>query len=153
MDASTLGASDVLTFNGSSETNGSYNIVAGAGNDVLTGGSGKDHFDLSAGGTDTVTGGGGADTITAGGSDTFVYSAVSNSTSVNFDQISALDFGNDAFRVSSIAAVTGVDAEVHGSLSTATFDANLASAPDRWRPTTRFSCRRTAERWPDTCSW
>jgi VCBS repeat-containing protein len=63
--ADTLGAGDALTFNGAAETNGSFVINSGAGNDVLTGGDGNDTFRPGTG-NDTVHAGGGADTINMG---------------------------------------------------------------------------------------
>jgi Ca2+-binding RTX toxin-like protein len=63
VNAATLGASDQLIFNGSAETDGSFVITGGAGNDVLTGGAGNDIFHLAHGGDDTVQGGAGNDTI------------------------------------------------------------------------------------------
>ncbi len=67
VDASALGASDALVFDGSAETNGSFAVTGGAGNDTLTGGAGNDLFDLSHGGNDTVKGGAGNDTISFDG--------------------------------------------------------------------------------------
>ena len=61
-----LGAGDHLTFDGSAETDGKFYIVAGAGDDTLTGGARHDVFDLSHGGSDTVHGGGGNDTFMLG---------------------------------------------------------------------------------------
>ncbi|HEX3675679.1 MAG TPA: calcium-binding protein [Rhizomicrobium sp.] len=63
VNASALGASDQLIFNGSAETDGSFVITGGAGNDVLTGGAGNDIFHLADGGDDTVQGGAGNDII------------------------------------------------------------------------------------------
>ncbi|HEV2561022.1 MAG TPA: calcium-binding protein [Rhizomicrobium sp.] len=74
VDASALGASNTLNFNGSLETDGSFAITGGAGNDVLkdgagndvlSGGAGNDSFTL-CGGNDTVSGGDGNDTINFG---------------------------------------------------------------------------------------
>jgi hypothetical protein len=65
--AGTLGAGDTLTFDGSAETDGKYTIIAGAGDDTLTGGAKADVFDLSHGGIDTVHGGAGTDTFLMGG--------------------------------------------------------------------------------------
>ena len=54
-----LGSGNTLTFDGSAELDGKYYIIAGAGNDTITGGNRHDVFDLTKGGTDTVHGGGG----------------------------------------------------------------------------------------------
>lgn len=62
-----LGASDVLTFNGAAETNGTFSFTGGAGNDVLTGGAGADSFSLIYGGNDTAKGGAGNDTFILAG--------------------------------------------------------------------------------------
>jgi hypothetical protein len=129
VDASAL-ISTGLTFNGSGETDGSFAFLGGAGNDVLVGGAKADTFDLSHGGTDSAQGGG-ADLFTASAHDTFIYGVVSDSTSVNYDTIGQLDFGTDLFRVSTIGAVTGIDAAIAtGALSTATFDSDLAAGVD-----------------------
>ncbi|MBV9993030.1 MAG: VCBS domain-containing protein [Alphaproteobacteria bacterium] len=56
-----------LTFDGSAETDGSFVINAGGGDDTLTGGALADIF-RTGGGTDTVHGGGGDDVINVGGS-------------------------------------------------------------------------------------
>jgi Ca2+-binding RTX toxin-like protein len=130
LDGSALGAGDAMTVDASALTGTGMDLIGGAGNDVLVGGTLSDHFDLSHGGTDTITGGGGADTIAAAtaGNDTFVYTAVGNSTSAVYDTISNVDFGSDLFKVSTIGAVAGIDTAVTtGALSTATFDTNLAA--------------------------
>lgn len=57
VDASGLSANMPLFFDGSAVTQGLLTIVGGQGNDVLTGGTDADTFDLSQGGDDTVTGG------------------------------------------------------------------------------------------------
>ena len=62
VNAASLAALEVLSFNGAAETNGSFTIVAGAANDSLTGGSGND----------VLNGGSGADSMTGGiGNDTY----------------------------------------------------------------------------------
>ncbi|HEV2561861.1 MAG TPA: calcium-binding protein [Rhizomicrobium sp.] len=129
VNGSTLGAADVLTFNGAAEINGKFTITGGAGNDVLTGGAGNDVITGGAG-NNMLKGGGGADTITAGsGADVFVYSAVSDSTGVNHDIVKGFDASADKFDLT--FAVTGIGAAISsGTLSTSTFDANLASAVD-----------------------
>ena len=74
-----------------------------------------------------ITGGGGGDLlIGGGGNDTYVYIAVTDSTGVGYDTINYLDGDRDKFDFS--FAVTGVDGTVSaGSLSTVTFDSDLAA--------------------------
>ncbi|GEM_PF-657232 len=67
VDASNLTATDTLTFDGSAELDGNFDITDGAGDDVLTGGAQGDTFKLEKGGIDTVHGGGGDDTVFAFG--------------------------------------------------------------------------------------
>jgi hypothetical protein len=70
VDASALTSSNTLGFNGSFETNGSFNFIAGAGTASLSGGSGNDTFDL------TRVGGGHLFEINGrGGDDTFLFDA------------------------------------------------------------------------------
>jgi len=66
VDGSALKAGDVLIFDGSVETDGRFALLGGAGNDVLTGGAGADHFDLTKGGNDIANGGDGDDTFDFG---------------------------------------------------------------------------------------
>jgi len=100
VDASALGTSDALFFNGTRETNGHFNFVSGLGADELTGGA------LS---------------------DTFTYGGAADSSSSTYDTIHHFDFNSDLFDLP--AAVTGIDAEVHGGqLDAASFDGDLASA-------------------------
>ncbi len=66
VNGSQLGAADTLTLDGSAESDGSFNLIGGLGNDILTGGAQADAFDLSIGGRDTLVAGGGDDTITMG---------------------------------------------------------------------------------------
>jgi Ca2+-binding RTX toxin-like protein len=65
--ATNLGAGDTLSFNGSAETDGTYYLQGGAGNDTLTGGSQSDQFDLTKGGSDIASGGNGNETFFVGG--------------------------------------------------------------------------------------
>jgi Ca2+-binding RTX toxin-like protein len=107
---------------------GNDRMSGGAGNDVMNGDNGDDHMSGGAG-HDTMNGGGGADNMNGGGgADTFVFDAVSDSTSTTFDTIHGFDpHHGDNFDLP--FAVTGVDAAInHGSLSLATFDADLSAA-------------------------
>jgi Ca2+-binding RTX toxin-like protein len=61
-----LGSSEKLTFNGAAETDGSFTVNGGAGNDSITGGARDDIFDLSSGGNDIVKGGNGNDIFNMG---------------------------------------------------------------------------------------
>ncbi len=128
VDGTALTASDTLTFNGAKELDGKFDILGGAGNDVLTGGAGNDTIDAGLG-SNIVTGGAGSDTITVGsGTDTLVYTGKAQSTGATFDIVNAFDFAsNDHFDVTS--AVTGIDSEVtSGQLRTASFDSDLGTA-------------------------
>jgi len=99
VDASALGASNHLVFDGSAETDGHFNILSGKGGDVLTGGA------LS---------------------DTFTYASAADSTSTTYDTIHNIDFSLDRLNVG--GSITKIDATAHHTLSAATFDANLAGA-------------------------
>jgi hypothetical protein len=85
VDASTLRSDETLTFNGSVETNGTFRVFGGAGNDVITGGHGNDIL-VGALGADTLTGG--------GGNDTFLYRSVAESTPSGRDGIQDFSLGD-----------------------------------------------------------
>ena len=128
VDASTLGATDSLTFNGSAETDGKFVIIGGAGIDTLTGGKGADTI-TGGSGADKITGGGGADSLTGGaGADTFIYKAASDSTSTKYDTITGFDATSD--KIDTWFKVTGVNtALTTGALNSGTnFNANLKTA-------------------------
>jgi Ca2+-binding RTX toxin-like protein len=76
---------------------------------------------------DFLGGGDGADTFTGGGGgDSFTYDAASQSTGATYDRITDFSAASDFFDV--FVEVDGVEAAVTtGSLSKATFDADLAS--------------------------
>src|SRR5581483_9668191 len=61
VDGSLLGATKFMKFSGSHETDGSFDLIGGAGDDTLVGGRRHDIFDLSHGGSDHANGCGGAD--------------------------------------------------------------------------------------------
>ena len=103
IDGSALSASNVLTFSGAAETNGHFIIIGGKGADNLTGGA------LS---------------------DTFTYTSAAQSTSTHYDTITGFNFSKDIFDTpGSAGTIKGINTAVKsGSLSTASFDANLKSA-------------------------
>ncbi|HEY0044639.1 MAG TPA: VCBS domain-containing protein [Allosphingosinicella sp.] len=79
--AQSLQANELLAFNGSAETNGSFNVKGGRGADTITGGAGAD----------VIWGNLGADTLRGGaGNDSFVYQSTAESTAAARDLI--LDF-------------------------------------------------------------
>jgi len=124
-----LGASDSFVFDGSHDTSGgTLSISGGAGNDNLTGGWANDV--IKAGdGTNTITGGGGSDILSGGaGADTFVYNAVSDSTSTGYDRITTFNANADFFHLNGMS-VTGIDTAITSGLlqGGAHFDANLAT--------------------------
>ena len=115
----TVDASAVVTFafDGSAETNGSFVLIGGTGDDELTGGAGNDTF----------TGGDGADTMAGGGgSDMFAYTAVSQSTSTTHDSITDFAAAADTFSFGGI--VTGFDGTISGSVSSGSFDSDIGNA-------------------------
>ena len=61
IDASDLAAGDNLTLDGSAETNGSFDVIAGAGNDTIRGGAGADsvEFETNFNANDFFNGGAG----------------------------------------------------------------------------------------------
>ena len=88
----TFDASAVNTFffDGSAETDGSFVVIGGAGEDTLTGGAGAD----------SITGGAAADALAGGGgADVFHYGAGSDSTTAAMDTIADFDAGSDAFQL------------------------------------------------------
>jgi hypothetical protein len=97
IDATSLRAGERLNFDGSAETDGSFRIFGGRGNDVLIGGAGND----------IIRGGGAGDTIYGGGgNDTFVFRSIEDSNSSSVDGIQDFSLG-DVFDVSQIDAILG----------------------------------------------
>jgi serralysin len=120
VNAAGLRAGETLVFNGSAETDGFFRILSGKGNDTITGGAANDYIHGS-GGADTITGGGGADT--------YFYRFVADSTGPNFDTIVGFDYRVDVIDLP--GTVTGWSGQVsQGTLSSGTFDADLAAAVD-----------------------
>jgi Ca2+-binding RTX toxin-like protein len=114
----TLGSGNSVVFNGSAETNGAFAMQGGAGSDTLTGGTGND----------VLTGNAGADILTGNaGVDRFVYTGVTQSTSSTYDTINGYVAASDLIDLNVV--VTAIDAAISsGTLSTATFDVDLATA-------------------------
>ncbi|WP_242185907.1 peroxidase family protein [Sphingomonas sp. CARO-RG-8B-R24-01] len=117
------GNADTYDFTGITLT-GIGSINGGAGNDIITGSAGND----------TIVGGAGADTLRGGGgSNRFVYNAVSESTGTNtgtnYDFLADFDFAKDKIVLPGAVDVwnTYRPTITSGTLSTATFNANLAA--------------------------
>ncbi len=102
VNASSLGASQSLSFDASAEATGRLRLLGGAGADALTGGANADLL-FGAGGADTLRGGGGADT--------FQYRATSDSTLAGSDTILDFQSGLDKVDLSLIDANSGLDGD------------------------------------------
>jgi hypothetical protein len=90
-----LAANEVLTIDGSAETDGFFRLIGGAGADVLIGGAGNDQ----------LFGGLGADALTGGtGADTFFYTLTTQSTAASRDTLSGFSSG-DQIDLSAIDAI------------------------------------------------
>jgi Ca2+-binding RTX toxin-like protein len=126
VDASTLGAADTLTFDGSAETDGSFDLIGGAGDDVLTGGAGNDGFNLTQGGNDTAHGGAGNDTFSFGAAftaaDTVDGGANSDTISLNGDYSAGLTLG-----ATTITSIENIVVQGGHDYNLTTDDANVAS--------------------------
>jgi Ca2+-binding RTX toxin-like protein len=95
VNGNSLGAGQSLSFDGSAETAGFFDLIGGAGGDRLVGG----------GAGDRLTGGGGADTLRGGaGGDTFRYFATSDSAVGSADRIEDFSFGSDLIHLGAIDA-------------------------------------------------
>jgi hypothetical protein len=96
VSANNLKASETLTFNGAAETNGSFRIFSGAGNDSIIGSQNGDEI-FGGAGADLVTGGAGGDTFYGGaGADTFIVNDWSHSSySAVWDRIADFQTGVD----------------------------------------------------------
>jgi Ca2+-binding RTX toxin-like protein len=110
IDAS--GSADSLTWNGSAETNGSFEITGGSAADTLIGGAGND----------TIYGGGGADVISSGLGSDQLYGGAGNDT---FSGSSA-DLDGDTiadFAIGDSIIITGEDlTALDGTTASSTLD-------------------------------
>ncbi|MDB5721113.1 MAG: hypothetical protein JWP15_1731 [Alphaproteobacteria bacterium] len=117
VNAAALGADESVRFDGHLESNGSFRILSGAGDDTLIG---------SAQG-DLIYGGLGADRLTGGaGADTYLYHSAAESTSTGYDIITGFDYREDRIDVPGGGSRSFSQAGT-GALSTASFDADLSS--------------------------
>lgn len=115
-----LTAGDTLIANAAAETDGSYYIGGGAGDDVLIGGQAGNTFYGNAG----------KDKMTAGaGSDMFRYLSAGESSGATHDVITGFNAAHDTFDLP--VTVSGIDAALTtGALNGGQFDSNLAAAVD-----------------------
>ena len=106
IQANTLRAGETLTFNGAFETDGSFKIFSGAGDDFIAGSQNADEI-WGRAGNDVIIGFGGADLLRGGaGNDTFSYVAIADSAPGARDQI--LDFAaGDTIGLAALASNTG----------------------------------------------
>jgi Ca2+-binding RTX toxin-like protein len=139
VDAFNLTGTEKLVFDGSAETNGSFKVFGGPGDNKLIGGakndmlSGSDGNDVlkGGGGDDVLNGYNGQDTMTGGaGHDRFSYllsSGAQQSTGVNHDIITDFNAAEDTlnfpFMVSTIDHIVKT-----GALDAGNFNNDLAAA-------------------------
>ncbi|HEY1709100.1 MAG TPA: calcium-binding protein [Rhizomicrobium sp.] len=136
VNATALTSSDKFTFNGSAETDGSFNITGGPGIDTITGGAQADSLFggnandvlVGGGGNDTLFGGLGKDMLTGGaGHDTFQYASVAQSSGPSFDIITDFSAAQDKFALT--VGVAAINPTVtSGKLDSATFNVDLKQA-------------------------
>ncbi len=137
--AGALGSGDHLTFDGSAETDGGFYVLAGAGDDTVTGGAKHDIFNLSQGGTDTVHGGGGNDTFLLGdslwsddqidggaGQNTLHVGGFSGGDTIVFTDTTVQHIQDFVIDGGSGLSITTVDATVAAG-QTMTFDASTSN--------------------------
>jgi Ca2+-binding RTX toxin-like protein len=118
VSATLLEAGEDLVFNGAAETNGSFRIFTGAGNDTLTGGAAQDGFFFGADdnltGADVVNGGGGTDSLALRG---------------NYSGADAVVFQNSSFtNVEVVVLLSGLTNEFGGPIVPGGFDYYLTLA-------------------------
>jgi VCBS repeat-containing protein len=113
-----LNVTTSMTINGSAETAGSFRFFGGQAGDTLTGGAGNDF----------IFGGGGGDTLRGNaGIDTFFYDSAAQSTSTGYDTLIDFNYTTDLIQISGQTHDT-YSLVGSGTLSTATFDADLGTA-------------------------
>jgi Ca2+-binding RTX toxin-like protein len=116
VDGRFLGASEVIDFDGSAESNGRFSFLGGAAADVLHGGAKNDTFSGGDGddtlygnnGVDTLLGGLGADDLSGGnGNDKFMFTDIAQTTVTAADVIGDWNAG-DKIDLSAIDANSGM---------------------------------------------
>lgn len=119
VDGRSLGAADVLQFDGSRELDGRFDLLGGDGDDMLRAGPRNA----------SLNGGGGADQLIGGsGGDRFVYRSVSDSTGPEYDTIFGFaSIEGDRFDFPTSPAANDPWVRT-GTLSTASFNSDLATA-------------------------
>lgn len=112
IDGSALGATDNLGWDGHKENDGSFLVMAGAGDDILTGGNSVDDL-RGAGGKDTLCGRLGNDSLDGGnGNDTVTYAYDSGGVSVDLFGGTATESGasvDSLFNIENIIGGAGND--------------------------------------------
>jgi Ca2+-binding RTX toxin-like protein len=118
VDANRLRPGENLTFNGSAESDGSFFIYGGGGNDLLTGGAKNDVFIFGHQGQwgtgDVVTGGAGVDQLALRGNYTITFGANQLVGVEQIGMVSAQDTRYGALGSSYSYDLTMVDANVDG---------------------------------------
>ena len=119
VDAAALRAGETLTFDGSAETNGAFDLRGGAGADSLTAGSGGDRLDGGAG-PDTLRGGAGNDLyVLDDAGDQAIELAGGGSDEVRTALGSATDFAHMFVLPDNIEKLTGTSATGQGVFANA----------------------------------
>ena len=122
VDANRLRPGEDLTFNGSAESDGSFFIYGGGGNDLLTGGSRNDVFIFGHQGQwgtgDIVTGGAGVDQLALRGNYTIVFGANQLVGVEQIGMVSAQDTRYGALGSSYSYDLIMVDSNVDGNQMT-----------------------------------
>ena len=117
VDGSSLASSYSLNFDGSAETDGAFDLIGGAGKDVLTGGAGNDTLvggdnrdTLTGGaGNDRLVGGDGSDVLSGGDGNDMIDPGTGNDTVYGGDGNDTIDAGADLIAADSIDGGAGTD--------------------------------------------
>jgi Ca2+-binding RTX toxin-like protein len=120
VSAARLWADESFRFDGRAESDASFRILSGAGNDTLWGG----------GRNDMLYGGQGKDWMEGGaGADTYLFRSAAESTGIGYDTISGFDYSADRIDAPG-GGSRAISQSASGDLSLGSFDADLASGVD-----------------------